>query len=65
MYKSVDSGQTYKVGQTVPYINTKKNIKNCVINGFKLVENGKIWFTGIDTVTGASVFYPEHKSLTL
>lgn len=53
---------SYKVGDIVPYRNTRSNIKLAKITSFQTVENGKIWFWGIDTVTGAKVWYPVHIS---
>lgn len=53
---------SYKVGDIVPYRNTRGNVKHAKITSFETVDNGKIWFQGIDTVTGAKVWYPVHKS---
>ena len=55
----------YKVGDIVPYKNTRGNIKLAKITSFETVDNGKIWFRGIDTVTNAKVYYPVHISKTL
>lgn len=52
----------YKVGDIVPYRNTRSNIKHAKIISFETVDNEKIWFWGIDTVTGAKVWYPVHQS---
>lgn len=55
----------YKVGDLAPYKNTRSNIKLAKINSFETVENGKVWFRGIDTITNAKVWYPVHISKTL
>jgi len=57
--------ETYKIGDIVPYLNTRSNQKEAEITSFKELENGKIWFYGIDTVTKAKVFYPVHISKDL
>lgn len=54
-----------KIGDVVPYRNTRGNIKLAKITSFVVVENGKTWFTGIDTITGVKVWYPIHISKTL
>lgn len=56
---------SYKVGDIVPYKNTRGNIRNAEITSFETVDNGKIWFNGIDTETKAKVWYPVHISQTL
>lgn len=53
------------VGDIVPYINTRKNIKSALVTSIKEVSKGKFWFYGINTKTGALVWYPVHKSLEL
>lgn len=53
---------SYKVGDIVPYKNTRGNIRNAEITSFETVDNGKTWFWGIDTVTRAKVWYPVHIS---
>lgn len=53
----------YNIGDVVPYKNTRGNIKEAAITSFEVVENGEIWFKGIDTVTKAKVWYPVHLSL--
>lgn len=53
---------SYKVGDVVPYRNTRGNIKQAKIISFQTVDNGRTWFWGIDTVTGAKVWYPVHIS---
>nr|DAT24425.1 MAG TPA: hypothetical protein [Caudoviricetes sp.] len=53
---------SYKVGDIVPYRNTRSNIKHAKITSFQTVDNGKTWFWGIDIVTGAKVWYPVHIS---
>lgn len=53
---------SYKVGDIVPYRNTKRNVRRAEITSFETVENGKIWFHGVDTVTKAKVWYPVHIS---
>lgn len=55
----------YNIGDTVPYKNTRGNIKLAKISSFETVDNGKTWFHGVDTVTGAKVWYPVHISKTL
>lgn len=56
----------YSVGDIVPYKNTRGNIKEAEVTGFKKIDrNGKWWFYGIDTKTNAKVFYPEHLSRAL
>ena len=56
----------YSVGDIVPYTNTRGNTKMAQITEFKQIErNGKWWFYGIDTVTKAKVYYPEHLSRAL
>lgn len=52
----------YKVGDIVPYKNTRGNIRNAEITSFETVDNGKTWFKGIDTETKAKVWYPVHIS---
>lgn len=57
---------TLKIGDVVPYKNTRGNIKNAEITSFEVIErNGKIWFHGIDTISKAKVWYPTHISLEL
>lgn len=53
---------SYKVGDIIPYRNTKRNVRRAEITSFETVENGKIWFHGVDTVTKAKVWYPVHIS---
>ncbi len=55
----------YKEGDIVPYKNSRGNIKLAKITSFETVDNGKIWFRGIDTVTSAKVYYPVHLSKKL
>lgn len=52
----------YKVGDIVPYKNTRSNVRHAVIDSFEKVDNGKIWFRGIDTITGAKVWRPVYVS---
>lgn len=52
----------FKVGDIVPYRNTRGNIKKAEITSFETVDNGKVWFHGIDTDTKAKVWYPVHIS---
>lgn len=61
----VEHIREYTPGDVVPYRNTKGNVKLAKISSFETVENGKIWFHGVDTVTGAKVWYPVHISQTL
>ena len=53
---------SYKIGDIVPYRNTRSNVKRAKITSLETVDNGKIWFWGIDTVTGAKVWYPVNRS---
>lgn len=53
---------SYKIGDIVPYRSTRSNVKRAKITSLETVDNGKIWFWGIDTVTGAKVWYPVHRS---
>ncbi len=55
----------YKIGDIVPYKNTKGNIKLARITSLEIVENGKTWFHGINIETESKVFYPEHISRKL
>lgn len=55
----------YNIGDVVPYKNTRGNVKLARITAFEKVDNGKIWFKGIDTQTEANVWYPVHISKTL
>lgn len=52
----------FKVGDIVPYRNTRGNIKKAEITSFETVDNGKVWFHGIDADTKAKVWYPVHIS---
>ena len=56
---------SYKVGDIVPYRNSRSYIKHAKITSFQTVENGKVWFHGIDTATKAKVWYHVHISETL
>jgi len=61
-----DVKHVYNVGDIVPYTNTRGNTKMAEITEFKQIDrNGKWWFYGIDTVTKANVYYPEHLSRKL
>lgn len=53
---------SYKVGDIVPYRNTRRNVRRAKITSSETVENGKIWFHGVDTVTKVKVWYPVHIS---
>ena len=55
----------YKVGDIVPYINTRGNVRMTKITSFVSYPNGKIWFHGIDTKTNAKTWYPVHISKIL
>lgn len=55
----------FKIGDIVSYRNTRGNIKKAEITSFETVDNGKVWFHGIDTETKANVWYPVHISETL
>lgn len=59
----MDNG--YKIGDVVPYRNTRGKIKRAKITSFETVENGKVWFHGINTETKAKVWYPVHISKML
>lgn len=52
----------FKIGDIVSYRNTRGNIKKAEITSFETVDNGKVWFHGIDTETKAKVWYPVHIS---
>ena len=54
-----------KIGDIVPYHNTRGNIKKAKITSFKTVPNGKVWFKGINIETKAKVWYPLHISKEL
>lgn len=54
-----------KIGDIIPYKNTKGNIENVRIESFQIVSNGNVWFNGIDIRTNARVFYPLHVSIKL
>lgn len=51
-----------KVGDIASYRNTRGNIKKAEITSFETIDNGKVWFHGIDTDTKAKVWYPVHIS---
>lgn len=53
---------SYKVGDVVPYRNTRGNRRFAKITSFQTVDNGKNWFNGIDVLTEAKVWYPVHIS---
>lgn len=55
----------YNIGDIVPYKNSRGNVKLARITLLEKVDNGKIWFKGIDTQTGANVWYPVHISKEL
>lgn len=61
-FKSNLEMSKFKVGDIVPYRNTRGNIKKAEIISFETVDNGKVWFHGIDTETKAKVWYPVHIS---
>lgn len=54
-----------KIGDIVPYKNSRSNVKLAQITSFETVENGNIWFHGTDTETKAKVWYPVHISEAL
>lgn len=56
---------TFHVGSMLPFINTAGKESVAQITSFKRVENGKIWFTGINVVTNKEVWYPVHKSIDI
>ena len=37
---------SYKIGDIVPYRNTRSNVKCAKITSLETVDNGKIWFWG-------------------
>lgn len=51
------------VGDVVPYKNSRGNIEKAEITSFKTLDDGRIWFWGIDIRTKAEVWYPTHISL--
>lgn len=55
----------YAIGQEVPYRNTRSNIKSARIDSFVIVDSGRVWFKGVDTVSKANVYYPVHLSKEL
>lgn len=55
----------FKIGDVVPYRNTRGNVKLVEITSFETLENGNVWFNGIDIVTKAKVWYPAHISKNL
>ena len=59
----------FKVGDIVPYRNTRGNIKKAEITSFETVDNGKVWFHGIDTVpkqkSGILYIYPKNNSIII
>lgn len=55
----------YKVGDIVPYKNTRGNLELAKITSFETVDNGNVWFNGVDMVTNAHVWYPVHDSKKL
>ena len=58
----IDEEMKFKVGDIVPYRNTRGNIKKAEIISFETVGKGKVWFHGIDTDTKAKVWYSLHIS---
>ena len=54
----------FKVGDIVPYKNTRGNIRETKITEFKELSDGNVWFYGNDTVTGSITYYPVHLSLS-
>ena len=55
------------IGDQVPYKNTASKIAYAKITHWQNVglTNGKQWFWGVDTKTGAKVYYPLHKTISL
>lgn len=53
----------FKIGDIVSYRNTRGNIKKAEITSFETVDNGKVWFHGIDVDTKASNSPPIAKSI--
>ena len=65
-YPDILSGSDgYSIGDIVPYVNTRQNVRYAKITYFERVDNGKVWFHGIDIDTNANVWYPIHLSITL
>ncbi len=57
------SSESYGVGDTAPYVNTRGNVAYAEIDKIDFNDrNGRKWFTGTDVKTGANVFYPIYKS---
>ena len=54
----------FKVGDIVPYKNTRGNIRETKITEFKELSDGNVWYYGNDTVTDAITYYPVHLSLS-
>ena len=53
---------SYKIGDIVPYKNTRGYITDAEITSFETVDNGRTWFRGVDIKTKAKVYYPVHLS---
>ena len=53
----------FKVGDIVPYRNTRGNIKKAEITSFETVDNGKVWFHGMIRIpkqkSGILYIYPK------
>lgn len=57
------TGNHFKVGDVVPYINTAQKISWCKITDFEnTTGRNPIWFRGFDTKTEAKVWYSEFLS---
>lgn len=54
-----------QIGDTVLYKNTRGKIKEVRITELRCIENGSIWFYGIDKTTYAKVWYSMKCSLEL
>ena|ERR1700744_3515554 len=54
-----------EIGDLLPYTNTHSKICIGKVTSIKPVDSGKKWWYGIDTTTGAQVFYPVRTSLYL
>ncbi len=62
-FKFKPEDNPFNIGDVVPYKNTRGNIREASISSFEVVDNGDTWFHGINTITGAKVWYPLHLSL--
>jgi hypothetical protein len=63
--ESVVDNYTFKIGDIVPYKNTRSNVSRALIESFINQPNGTVWFTGTDIKTKAAVWYGLHCSLDI